>query len=108
MKFLDAQYPRTYENVLEPLETTSATFDYVWGVLKTLNLVKNDYFPSEGYNRIHDRARQARSKKYTSLPIYFACKVDIIYFVFSIIIITHLYFYVHLILGNESRLSKAE
>jgi Zn-dependent oligopeptidase len=73
--YVEPETKKTYETVLEPLEKPSASFDYAWSVVKTLNVVKNDFIPSEGYLKIHERAREARSKKFMSLPIYYACKV---------------------------------
>lgn len=72
---VDPNFPRTYESVIDPIEKLSVPFDYAWSVVKTLNLVKNKFMPSDGYLDLHNRARTARSKKYHSLPIYYACKV---------------------------------
>ncbi|CAL8109986.1 unnamed protein product [Orchesella dallaii] len=70
----DSSFARTYENVIDPIEKLSVPFDYAWSVVKTLNLVKNDFIPTAGYKDLHNRARAARSRKYQSLPIYLACK----------------------------------
>ncbi|ODM94287.1 putative cytosolic oligopeptidase A [Orchesella cincta] len=70
----DSNFARTYENVIDPIEKLSVPFDYAWSVVKLLNLVKNDFIPTDGFKDLHNRARAARSRKYQSLPIYLACK----------------------------------
>lgn len=71
----DPKFPRTYDQVIDPIEKLSVPFDYAWSVVKTLNLVKKNFMPSDSYLDLHNRARLARSKRYNSLAVYHACKV---------------------------------
>jgi len=56
------------------MEESSAPFEYAWSIAKTLNVVKNDFIPTEGYRSVHESASKARSKKFQNVALYHAFK----------------------------------
>ncbi|PNF35222.1 putative cytosolic oligopeptidase A [Cryptotermes secundus] len=63
-----------FADVLDPLEKHGAPLDTTWGLVKTLYLTNKDLMPVRVYVNIHNKARQSRALKFSSEPIYTACK----------------------------------
>ncbi|XP_059472173.1 uncharacterized protein LOC132194728 [Neocloeon triangulifer] len=63
-----------YEDVVDKLDELSLPLDAAWGVLKTFALVNSNFVSAENYSQVHDRARNAKSKRLHSKPIYEAFK----------------------------------
>lgn len=59
-----------FEDVIDHFEEAGAQLESTWGLLKTLYTVDNKLMPHETYVPLHDRARKARSMKYTSRHLY--------------------------------------
>lgn len=65
------------ENVFKPLEKLNCALDTTWGISKTLYLGNSTLIPTKSYLNIHDRARQARTSKFNSIPIYNVVKTEL-------------------------------
>jgi hypothetical protein len=78
--FTDPTVSPTLEQVSTPLDKASTPLDYVWSLLKTMSIVKNDVFTSEGYTKLHERAKIARTKKYHSDVLYSVWRVSFVLF----------------------------
>lgn len=63
-----------YEDIFVPLEKFAAPLDVSWGLMKTLYYTNASIMPDKTYMSIHDRARRARSQKFSSPLIYTACQ----------------------------------
>lgn len=58
------------KDIIEPLEKLGHPMETTWGLSKTLYLGNNTLMPTSSYMAIHERARRARTAKYTSKTIH--------------------------------------
>lgn len=69
-------YPDLFEDVLDPMEKATATFDTVLGTMKTLYLGNSESVPPNIYYALATRAMNARNTKYVLDDVYDRCKVN--------------------------------
>lgn len=67
--------PDLFEDVLDPIEKVTCSFDTIWGLLKTLYLGDTKLVPSTTYFSLASRAVSARSARYAAENIFKACQV---------------------------------
>lgn len=72
-------YPDLFEDILDPLEKITCTFDTVWGLIRTLYLVDKNLVPPNAYFTLLNRVCAARSSRFHQEHIYNACRVFTIY-----------------------------
>lgn len=70
-------FPNVFEDVLDPLERPTSSFDTVWGVLKTLYLGDIKIVPARIYSNLEKRINIARATRYNTDAIFKACKVGV-------------------------------
>lgn len=58
-----------FENVFHPLELAATQLEVTWGLAKTLYMGNSALMPDKRYMVMHQRARGATQKKYSSLPL---------------------------------------
>ncbi|KAI5637484.1 peptidase family m3 domain-containing protein [Phthorimaea operculella] len=59
-----------FKEVFQPLEILDSQLELTWGMAKTLYLGNSSLMPTKNYISIHERAHQARSSKFNSVPIF--------------------------------------
>ncbi|XP_014669639.1 PREDICTED: probable cytosolic oligopeptidase A [Priapulus caudatus] len=73
-KLSDPNIPKTFENVIEPIEKLSFPISYCWNTFKNLNYVKNSEDMTNAMKLVHPLILKARVKRFQSVPIYNAVK----------------------------------
>ncbi|XP_063241717.1 oligopeptidase A [Bacillus rossius redtenbacheri] len=66
-----------FGDVFDPLEKVGDSLDNMWSIAKTMYLANSEVMPAARYVGLHERARKARASKFSSAPIYNACKESI-------------------------------
>lgn len=59
-----------FVEIFQPLEKLDTLLELTWGMAKTLYLGNSSLMPTKSYIQIHERAHNARSTKFTSIPIF--------------------------------------
>ncbi|KAM7249022.1 hypothetical protein ACFE04_026208 [Oxalis oulophora] len=67
-------YPDLFEDVLDPMEKATNSFDTVFGTMKTLYLGNSDIVPPNIYFALATRAANARNTKFYLDDVYERCK----------------------------------
>ncbi|XP_065212078.1 uncharacterized protein LOC135839798 [Planococcus citri] len=67
-------YPDLFEDILDPLEKVTSSFDTIWGLLKTLYLGNSNLVPATTYFSLATRGVHARGVRFQAESLYRACK----------------------------------
>lgn len=77
MNFIETPhlYPDLFEDILDPLEKVTSSFDTIWGLLRTLYMANSNLVPATAYFSLAKRGIHARGVRFQAENIYKACKV---------------------------------
>ncbi|KAK7593143.1 hypothetical protein V9T40_007895 [Parthenolecanium corni] len=67
-------YPDLFEDVIDPMEKATTTFDTVCATMKTLYLGNSEFVPPNIYYTLATRAQNARNAKFFLDEVYDRCK----------------------------------
>lgn len=70
-------YPDLFEDVIDPMEKATTTFDTVCATMKTLYLGNSEFVPPNIYYTLATRAQNARNAKFFLDEVYDRCKVKL-------------------------------
>lgn len=63
-----------FNDWLHPIEESYLPLETTWGIAKTLYFGNQSLMPTKCYMGIHERAMKAATSKFSSAPLYRACK----------------------------------